>query len=176
VSDNAPASPATDQARRTHTALPLALVTFAFFYVTMLTTVRWITPVGSGGWDALAYFVGLLVLGAVVVVLIIPLVVLTLGRRLDAATRELSTFRAALAFGGAGAALGLVAAVVLSGWGGVSWVGSLANVMVPGALAGFATRLLLPLALAHRWILILAWVLAALPLAGAAALATSLRS
>ena len=138
-------APPRDQARRTRTALPLALVTFAVSYVAMLFTVRWIKPMGEQGWDALAYFVGLLVFGALLVIVIIPIVVFTLGRRLDAATREWSTSRAAMAFGGAGMALGLVAAVVLTVWGGVSLVGALANVIVPGAVAGLATRLLLPI-------------------------------
>jgi hypothetical protein len=167
-------APPLDQARRARTALPLALVTFAVTYVAMLFTVRWIKPMGEQGWDALAYFVGLLVFGALLVIVIIPIVVFTLGRKVDAATREWSTPRAAVAFGGAGMALGLVAAVVLTVWGGVSLVGALANVVVPGAVAGLATRVLLPSALEHRWVLILFWVLAALPLAGAFALAASL--
>lgn len=163
-----------DQARRNRAALPLAVVCFTVTYVAMLFTVQWIEPAGNAGWDALAYFVGLLVLGAALVVIVIPIVVLTLGRKLDIATRRWSRSRAAMAFGAAGLALGLVAAAVLTGWGGVSFVGALANVAVPGAVAGLATRVLLPAALEHRWLLVLFWVLAAFPVAGAAAMATSL--
>lgn len=166
---------AQDSTRRAVTALPLAIVCFSVPYVAMWATIRWTQPAGNEGFADLAYFASLLVLGIALVVVVIPVVVFTLGRKLDAATREQRTARAALAFGGAGLALGLVLAALMSWAMTASMVGTVANVALPAALGGLGTRLLLPVALARRWVFVLSWVLAALPLVGAVALVISLR-
>ena len=155
--------------------MPLAMVCFTVPYVAMFTTIEWIRPAGTEGFADLAYFAGLLVLGVGLVVVVIPIVVFTLGRRLEAATREWGTARAAMAFGGAGLALGLVLAALMSWALNASIVGTIANVALPAAVGGLGTRLLLPVALAHRWVFVVAWVLAALPVVGVVVLFISLR-
>ncbi|HZJ39502.1 MAG TPA: hypothetical protein VFD20_00945 [Demequina sp.] len=164
-----------DRLRRARVAMPLAMVSFAVPYVAMLFTVQWLQPAGQEGFADLAYFVGLLLLGAVLVAVVIPIVVFSLGRVLDAAMLAWGTTRAALAFGGAGLALGLVLAALMSWAQDVSMVGATANVALPAAIGGLGTRLLLPVALAHRWVVVLAWVLAALPVAGVVAVVLSVR-
>lgn len=154
--------------------MPLAMVCFTVPYVAMFTTLRWLQPSGNGGFLGLAYVAGLLLLGVALVVVVIPIVVFSLGRRLDATTREWGTARAATAFGGAGLALGLVVAALMSWAMAVSMVAAIANVALPAAVGGLGTRLLLPVALAHRWVSVLSWVLAALPVAGSVALVRSL--
>ncbi len=155
--------------------MPLAMVCFAVPYVAMFTTIEWLQPAGTEGFADLAYFVGLLLLGAALVAVVIPIVVFTLGRRLDAATLEWGTPRAAMAFGGAGLALGLMLAALMSLTQSISAVGAIANVALPAALGGLGTRLLLPVALAHRWVFVVAWVLAALPVVGVVVLFISVR-
>lgn len=164
-----------DRARRVRVAMPLAMVCFTVPYVAMLLTIQWLKPTGTEGFADLAYFAGLLILGVGLVVVVIPIVVFTLGGRLDAATRTWGTMRAALAFGGAGLALGLVLAALVSWAMSASMVGAIVNVAVPAALGGWGTRLLLPVALVHRWVYVIAWVLAAMPAAGVVALVISLR-
>lgn len=172
VNDSRSSTP--DGARRARAALPLAMVSFTAPYVAMFTTIQWFQPAGNDGWADLAYFAGLLVLGVTLVVVVIPLVVLTLGRQLDAATRAWGTARAVMAFGGAGLVLGLVLAALVSWVMTVSPLAAIANVAVPATVGGLATRLLLSPALEHRWVAVLSWVLAALPVAGAVALVFSL--
>ncbi len=162
--------PAQERTRRALAAMPLAIVCFAVPYVALFTTIDWLQPARDEGFADLGYFVALLLLGMVLVVLVIPAVVFTLGRKLDGATRASGTGRAALAFGGAGLALGLVVAVLLSLALTASLVGAIVNVAVPAALGGLGTRLLLSTALAHRWVSVLSWVLAALPVLGAVVL------
>ncbi len=156
--------------------MPLAIVSFSVTYVAMFATAQWFEPAGDDAWAALGYFVGLMFLGAVLVVAVIPAVVFTLGRALDGATRDWTTGRAALAFGGAGLGLGLALASAVSWWGNVSLAGAIANVAVPAAVGGLVTRLVLPAALEHRWVSVLSWVLAAIPAAGTVALAIALTS
>ncbi len=156
--------------------MPLAMVCFTVPYVAMFTTIQWLQPAGGEGFADLAYFVGLLLVGVVLVAVVIPIVVFSLGRKLDAATLAWGTMRAALAFGGAGLALGLVAVALMSWAQGVSLLGTTANVAVPAAVGGLGTRLLLPVALAHRWVVVLAWVLAAMPVVGVVALVVSARA
>jgi hypothetical protein len=150
--------------------MPLAMVSFAAPYVAMLFTIQWLQPAGGEGFADLAYLVGLLLLGVLLIAVVIPMLVFSLGRALDATTHAWGTVRAALAFGGAGLALGLVLATLLSWVQGVSMVGAIANVAVPAAIGGLGTRLLLPVALRHRWVVVLAWVLAAMPVIGVVAL------
>ncbi len=154
--------------------MPLAMACFTVPYVAMFTTIQWLKPTGTEGFRDLAYFAGLLLLGVVLVAVVIPIVVFTLGRRLDAATREWETARAVMAFGGAGLALGLVLAAPMTWAMNASLVGTIANVALPAAVGGLGTRLLLPVALAHRWVFVLSWVLAAIPVAGVGALFLSL--
>ena len=161
--------------RRSRVAMPLAMVGFTVPYVAMLLTIQWLKPTGTGGFADLGYFAALLIVGLGLVAVVIPIVVFTLGTRLDAATRAWGTARAAMAFGGAGLGLGLVLAVLLSWLMSATLVGTVANVALPAAVGGLATRLLLPVALAHRWIYVLAWVLAAIPVAGVVVLFVSLR-
>jgi len=168
-------SSAQERLRRSRVAMPLAMVSFTVPYVAMLLTIQWLKPTGTEGFADLGYFAALLVVGLGLVAVVIPIVVFTLGSRLDAATRAWGTARAALAFGGAGLGLGLVLAVLLSWAMNASLVGTIANVALPAAVGGLATRLLLPVALAHRWVYVLCWVLAALPVAGVVTLFVSLR-
>lgn len=156
--------------RRNLAALPLAMSTFTLAYVGMFFTLPWLEPAGDGGWAALGYFVGLMILGAALVVVVIPAVVFTLGRRLDRATRTAGTARASVAFAAAGLALGLVLALLMSWAANVSVLGASANITVPAAVGGAATRLLLEPALNYRWVAVLSWVLAVLPVVGAIAL------
>jgi hypothetical protein len=146
------------------------MVSFALPYVAMLFTIQWLQPAGGEGFADLAYLVGLLLLGVVLVAVVIPILVFSIGRVLDAATRAWGTVRAALAFGGAGLALGLVLATLMWWAQGVSMVGAIANVALPAAIGGLGARLLLPVALSHRWVVVLAWVLAAMPVIGVVAL------
>jgi uncharacterized protein YacL len=171
---NDPRSLAQDRTRRALAAMPLAMVCFTVPYVALFTTVGWLQPATSNGFADLAYFAALLLLGVGLVVVVIPAVVFTLGRMLDNSTRDRGTARAALAFGGAGLALGLVLAVLLSWALGVSLVATIVNVAMPAAIGGLGTRLLLPLSLAHRWVSVLSWILATVPLVGAVALVFSL--
>ncbi len=167
--------PAQESLTRVRVAMPLAMVSFTVPYVAMLLTIQWLKPTGTEGFADLAYLAGLLILGLGLVAVVIPIVVLTLGRRLDAATRAWGTVRAAMAFGGAGLALGLVLAGLVSLGMNASIVGAIANVALPAAVGGLGTRLLLPVALTHRWVYVLFWVLAAMPVAGVIGLLISLR-
>ncbi len=172
INDEPP--PVPDATRRAIAAMPLAIVCFTVPYVSLFTTIDWLQPARDEGFADLAYFASLLVVGVALVVIVIPAVVFTLGRMLDAATRSWGNARAALAFGAAGLALGLVMAVLLSWVLNASLVGTIVNVAVPAALGGLGTRLLLPAALEHRWVHVLAWALAALPVLGTVALFVSL--
>lgn len=170
MSPTEPSPSSHDTKRRNLAALPLAMSTFTLAYVGMLFTLPWLEPAGDDGWAALGYFVGLMILGAALVVVVIPAVVFTLGSRLDRATRHAGTARATVAFGGAGLALGLVLALGLAWAASVSALGTVANIAVPAAVGGAATRLLLEPALTHRWVAVVSWVLAAVPVVGAIAL------
>lgn len=164
-----------ERLRRARVAMPLAMASFTVPYVAMLLTIQWLKPTGTEGFADLGYFVALLIVGLGLVAVVIPIVVFTLGSRLDAATRAWGTARATMSFGGAGLGLGLVLAVLLSWALNASLVGTVANVALPAAVGGLATRLLLPVALAHRWVYALSWVLAAMPVAGVVVLFLSLR-
>lgn len=156
--------------RRNLAALPLAMSTFTVAYIGMFFSLPWLEPAGDDGWSALGYFVTLMMVGAAVVVVVIPLVVFTLGSRLDRATRSASRARASAAFGVAGFAVGLVPALLVS-WGlSASILGTVANFAVPAAVGGVLTRLLLEPALTFRWVAVVSWVLAALPVVGAIAM------
>ncbi len=160
-----PVEPMSSQVRnrRNVTALPLAMASFTVVYIGMLFAVPWLEPAGDDGWGALAYLLSLVVVGVALVAVLIPVVVFSLGARLDTTTRDMTTMRAALVFGGAGLALGLVLSVPMSWLLGGSVAGGLANGAVPAAVGGFVTRLLLPQALDRRWLVVFAWLIAAVP-------------
>lgn len=162
-----------ERTRRALAAMPLAIVCFTVPYVAMFATIDWLQPARDEGFADLAYVASLLVVGVVLVMIVIPAVVFTLGRMLDAATRTWGNGRAALAFGGAGLGLGLLLAVILSFALSAALVGTIANLALPAALGGLGTRLILPAALSHRRLYVLSWALAALPVMGAVVLVFS---
>jgi hypothetical protein len=122
----------------------------------------------SNSWADLAYLVTGALAYAVGVIVVLPVTAHTLGRVVDARTSEIGTVRAAGVFGLLAGAMGSVAAVPMTLEGNVGLAPMVTYVAAP-ALAAFVTRLLLPVALAHRGVRVTAYVLAALAMAPIAA-------
>jgi len=159
--------------RRAWTALGLAEATFLIAYpaFTYLAYAVIDADGADGGSDLGQSF--MIVLGGMFAILVmIPIAVHTAGRLTEMGTADWSRRSAAVAHLLVGLGLGAmgaaVAAVVIGGAGS----GAFAAIVfvVPSGIAGFATHLLMPVALRHLWFRTLAWVIAALPIVGAALL------
>lgn len=98
----------------------------------------------------------------------VPFGVHTTGRLTDRVTRHWGMARSALAHLAVGVVWGAaVAAVVVAQGAATALVATVAFVLPP-ALTGYLTHFVVPVAIRHRWIAVVAWVLAIPPMIGAA--------
>lgn len=141
-----PALPADSFTKRAWVALALSLGSFGVFYVATWPLARFVAP-ELEGWGGVALIATLIVVGAVLQWLAIPVVAHTLGRMLDKRTHFKPMASRVKTFALYGALLGIVPAVfVIVAMGITSWV-PVVNFVVPAALAGAVTAALLPTAL-----------------------------
>ncbi|PKQ25937.1 MAG: hypothetical protein CVT64_07835 [Actinobacteria bacterium HGW-Actinobacteria-4] len=125
------------------TALMVAL--FAMLFIPSLLLID-VFHDSTRVFQNITYALVALIAFAVTVVVLIPVGAHTLGRYIDARTREGSDLRAALIFAGVAAGIGSVMAVPFTLSGSVGVLPLLTYMLVPG-LAAFGTRMLLPVAL-----------------------------
>lgn len=138
--------------RRAWVSMALAIASFAVLYVATWPLARFAGD-GSDGWASLGYFAFLLLGLWAVVWVAIPVVVHTVGRRIDRATAPLPVRDSAWRFAAAGAVLGLVPALVAIVAMPVVWWLPLVNFVVPAALGGLLTNVTLPFALRSQYVL-----------------------
>lgn len=141
-------------------AVALTAPLFALLFLPSLLLVE-VFPASGDGWAELAYAALGLFAYAAGVLVVLPVVAHTVGRFVDARTRDTSTVKAGVVFGVLAGALGSVIAVPMTLDGQVGVTPLVSYVAAP-ALAAFLTRVLLPVAVRYRGVRITAIVVAAL--------------
>lgn len=115
-------------------------------------------PGDIGLFASLVFFAGFALLIGV------PLGVHTAGRLTDKLTRDWPVFKAALVHGVVGFALGMVFAAYITLQDLTNLPAAIVGFALPPALAGFLTHLVVPTAVKRRWIAVVAWIVAAVPM------------
>lgn len=151
-----------DATRRTWIALgPAETLFVATFPVAVLLALPMIETRDT--WEDLGELLGILLAGALAVAVGVPLAVHSVGRYTARFTEDWSTMRAAVAHLVVGLGAGAVAAALVVPLGSVPMAPAALAFVLPSGIAAFGTCLLMPLALRHQWIRVVAWVLGGAP-------------
>lgn len=156
-------------ARRAWVSTALMIVFFGVMFVPSIFLVN-VFVTATDGWAGLGYVVVAMFVYFAAVAVLIPVTAHTLGRYLDSRTRDLPHVKAAGVFALFAALIGSMLGVPLWLEGATGVLPLIAYMLIP-AVAAFATRMVLPVALRVAPVRVTAYVLAGAAVAGLGALA-----
>ncbi|NYI39890.1 hypothetical protein [Demequina lutea] len=154
---------ASEETKRAWVALGIAEVAFAILSpVGGLVAILVSGPESRDEWMPLSLLVAIVMVTGASLLVGLPVAVHTVGRLTERLTRTWRPLGAGLIHLVVGLGLGVLVAVPLVVWAPIEPLAAVIAFVLPGGLAAWVTRALVPVAVRHRWVAIVAWALAAL--------------